>query len=144
MSPGLCFVLARPSRWVGASAPLPALLGGPQPSSAVDGRWATVPGMLGRPIVVTATPTGAHWHVEIPGHPAITTRTLAMAETMTARRLTGAFDLQVRLGGLEGLCADAVDLGQAADAAHITALKRRRSRSGRSEPPVAPPSTSAT
>ncbi len=45
---------------------------------------------------------------------------------MTARRMTGAFDLQVRLGGLEDLCADAVDLGQAADAAHITALKRRR------------------
>jgi len=126
MSPGLCFVLTRPSRWVGASAQPLGLPGGPQPSSAVDGRSATVPGMPGRPIVLTATPTGAHWHIEIPGHPAITTRTLAMAEAMTARRLHDVFDLQVDLGGLEDLCADAVDLGQAADAAHITALKLRR------------------
>jgi hypothetical protein len=82
--------------------------------------------MPGQPIVVTATPTGAHWHVEIPRHPPITTRTLAMAETMTARRLAGGFDLQVSLGGLEDLCADAVELGEAADTAHVTALKLRR------------------
>jgi len=82
--------------------------------------------MPGRPIVVTATPTGAHWHVEIPGHRPIITRTLAMVETMTARRLAGGFDLQVSLGGFEDLCADAVELGQAADIAHITALKLRR------------------
>jgi len=82
--------------------------------------------MPGQPIVVTAIPIGAHWHLETPGHRPITTRTLAMAETMTARRLPGAFDLQVSLGGLEDLCTDAVDLGQAADTAHITALKLRR------------------
>jgi len=62
----------------------------------------------------------------VPGHHPITTRTLAMAETMTARRLPAGFDLQVSLGGLEDLCTDAVELGQAADAAHITALKLRR------------------
>ncbi len=80
MSPGLCFALIRDPRWVGASARPLALRGGPQPFSAVDGWSATVPGMSGRLIVVTATPTGAHWQVEIPGHPAITIRTLAMAE----------------------------------------------------------------
>lgn len=45
---------------------------------------------------------------------------------MIGRRLEDEFDLQVRLGGLEDLCADAVELGQRSDAASVDAIRLRR------------------
>jgi hypothetical protein len=120
------------------------LRGAGRPAWRTAGRLP-FPGMPASPIVVTATPTGARWFVEIPGHRPIAARTLSMAETMTARRLHAGFDLQVDLGGVEDLCADAVEAGEAADTAHITALKLRRSAvRALKVAPAASPSTSAT
>lgn len=45
---------------------------------------------------------------------------------MVARRVEGAFDLQVQLGGLEDLCEDAVELGEQSDASTLEALRLRR------------------
>lgn len=74
-----------------------------------------------------ADPTGAaRWRVEIPGQSPVITRTLATARTMVGRCVDGLFDPQVRLSGLEDLCADAVDLGQRSDAATIDAIRARR------------------
>lgn len=83
--------------------------------------------MSTRLLVVTAKPTGAaRWHVDIPAHIPVTTRTLASARALVERRVAEEFDLQVALGGLEDLCADAVDLGQRSDASTIDALRLRR------------------
>lgn len=80
-----------------------------------------------RPLVVIAQPTGAaRWHVDLPGQASLITRTLATARVMVERRIHGPFDLQARLGGLEDLCADAVDLGQRSDAATVKAIQLRR------------------
>jgi len=45
---------------------------------------------------------------------------------LIGRRFDGAFDLQVRLGGLEDLCADAVELDQRSDGLAVEALRLRR------------------
>lgn len=83
--------------------------------------------MSTRLLVVVAEPTGdARWHVAIPSYASLVTRTLATGRTSIGRRVQGAFDLQVRLGGLEDLCADAVDLGQRSDAATVAAMRLRR------------------
>lgn len=83
--------------------------------------------MPARPLVVTADPTAdARWQVDVPGQAPLVTRTLATAQTMVGRRVEGAFDLQVRLGGLENLCADAVELGEESDALTVVALRLRR------------------
>jgi hypothetical protein len=83
--------------------------------------------MTTRSPVVIAQPTGgARWRVEMPGRLQLTTRTLATARTAIARRIGAGFDLQVRLGGLEDLCADAVDLGQRSDQSMIEAIRLRR------------------
>ncbi len=64
--------------------------------------------------------------MEVPGQQPIVTRTLASAQTLAARRLEVPFDLQVDLGGLEDLCADAVELGERSDALTIQAIRARR------------------
>jgi hypothetical protein len=76
--------------------------------------------------IVTARPIGARWHVEIPGCAPVETRTLKTAETTAGRHADGPIDLQVSLGGLEDLCADAVELGEQSDALAVEALRLRR------------------
>jgi len=79
------------------------------------------------PVVVTAYPIGSRWRVDIHGHQPIETRTLKTAEAMASRRVGGgSIDLQIALGGLEDLCADAVELGEQSEALAVEALKARR------------------
>lgn len=87
----------------------------PQASAAPNQQPTTVLGMP-RLTIVTTRPIGARWQVEIPGRAPIETRTLKTAETIAVRRTGGPIDLQVSLGGLEDLCADAVELGEESDA----------------------------
>lgn len=78
-------------------------------------------------VVVTARPTGdAGWRMDVQSQQPIVTRTLATAQTMLGRRLDVPLVLHVALGGLEDLCADAVEQGREADALTIDAIRARR------------------
>jgi hypothetical protein len=78
-------------------------------------------------VVVTAEPTGdARWRVVVPGHRSLVTRTLVTTRMRVDRLLDGGYDLQVRLGGLEDVCADAVELGTRSDALTVEAIRLRR------------------
>lgn len=72
--------------------------------------------------VVTARPVAGRWATSVGAESPIETRTL----TMATRRAGGPIDLQVKIGGLEDLCADAVELGDQSDELTVEAIRQRR------------------
>lgn len=89
-------------------------------------RYTYPRGMLD--VAVTATPLDGHWQLTAPDGRSSHCETLRQAPKI-ARRLAGPDvepDVQVSLGGLEDLCADAVELAEQSDAKSVEAIRLRR------------------
>lgn len=76
--------------------------------------------------VVIARPVGRRWQVVVPAGREFSATTLAAVRARASKVLGGVVEVEVRVGGLEDLCADAVETGEQADAAFVTALRLRR------------------